>query len=82
MRAYNGESAFIRVVSKGILEEVIIELRCERRVGIHWVKEARRAFQVDQMQRPCGGQQYNKCEGLKQGQCIWSEGSEAEYGGR
>lgn len=30
MRAYNGDSDFIREVRKGILEEVISELRCER----------------------------------------------------
>lgn len=45
------------------------------------MKEERRAFRVDHMQRPRGGQQY-KYEGLTQGQCIWSEGSEAGYGGR
>lgn len=32
------------------------------------------------MQRPCGSQPYSKYKGLKEGQCIWSEGSEAECG--
>lgn len=34
------------------------------------------------MQRPCGSQPYSKYKGLKEGQCIWSEGSEAECGER
>lgn len=30
MRVYNGDFDFIREVRKGIFEEVIFELRCER----------------------------------------------------